>query len=61
MVPSCMLGAGIWGTYESNLRNLISPLGPKSDQHQLSPNSINRSVRVKVMRIVKLITEERTL
>ena len=38
----------------------INPLGPKSDQHQFSPN-ISRSSRVKVMRITKLITKGRML
>ena len=33
-----------------------NPLGPKSDQHQFSPNSISRSSSVKVMRIAKLIS-----
>ena len=36
-------------------------LGPKSDQHQFSPNNISRSSRVKVMRITKLITKGRIL
>ena len=40
---------------------LINPLGPKSDQHQFSPNNISRSSTVKVMRITQLITKERTL
>ena len=39
----------------------INPLGPKSDQHQFSPNIISRSSRVKVMRITKLITKGRML
>ena len=39
----------------------INPLGPKSDQHQFSPNNISRSSRVKVMRITKLITKGRML
>ena len=34
----------------------INPFGPKSDQHQFSPNNISRSSRVKVLRITKLIT-----
>ena len=34
------------GTTES-----INPLGPKSVQHQFSPNNISRSTRIKVMRI----------
>ena len=37
------------------------PLGPKSDQHQFSPNNISRSSREKVMRITKLITTGRML
>ena len=44
------------GTTES-----INPLGPKSVQHQFSPNNISRSTRVKVMRITKLITKGRML
>ena len=39
----------------------LNPLGPKSDQHQFSPNNISRSSRVKVMRITKLITKGRML
>ena len=39
----------------------INPFGPKSDQHQFSPNNISRSSRVKVMRITKLITKGKTL
>ena len=35
----------------------INTLGPKSDQHQFSPNNISRSTGVKVMRITKLITK----
>ena len=37
----------------------VNPLGPKSVQHQFSPNNISRSSRVKVMRITKLITKGR--
>ena len=40
---------------------LVNPLGPKSDQHQFSPNNIRRSSRVKFMRITKLITTGRML
>ena len=40
---------------------LVNPLGPKSDQHQFSPNNISRSSKVKVMRITKLITKGRML
>ena len=39
----------------------LNPLGPKSDQHQFSPNNISRSSRVKFMRITKLITKGRML
>ena len=39
----------------------INPLGPKSVQHQFSPNNISRSTRVKVMRINKLMTKGRIL
>ena len=41
--------------------NILNPLGPKSDQHQFSPNNISRSSRVKVMRITKFITKVRML
>ena len=41
--------------------NILNPLGPKSDQHQFSPNNISRSSRVKVMRITKFITKGRML
>ena len=47
MVPSCMLGAGIRGTYGSKLRNFINPLGPRVTNINFSPNSI-RSSRVTV-------------
>ena len=40
---------------------LFNPLGPKSVQHQFSPNNISRSTRVKVMRITKLMTKGRIL
>ena len=36
-----------------------NPLGPKSDQHHFSSNSISRSSRVKVMWMTKLITKRR--
>ena len=39
----------------------VNPLGPKSDQHQFSPNNISRSSRVKVMRITNLIIKGRIL
>ena len=39
----------------------LSPLGPKSDQQQFSPNIIGRSSRVKVMRISKMITKGKML
>ena len=41
--------------------NVFNPLGPKSVQHQFSPNNISRSTRVKVMRITKLMTKGRIL
>ena len=41
--------------------SFFTPLGPKSDQHQFSPNNISRSSRVKVMRIAKLIIKGRML
>ena len=47
VVPSCMLGSGIQGTYESKLRNFINPLGPRVTNINFSPNSI-RSSRVTV-------------
>ena len=34
----------------------LSPLSPKSDQHQFSPNNINTQLREKVMRIDEIIT-----
>ena len=40
---------------------LVNHFGPKSDQHQLSPNNITRSTRVKAIRITKLITKGRML
>ena len=40
---------------------LITPLGPKSDQHQYPPNNVSTSSRVNVMRITKLITKGRAL
>ena len=39
----------------------VNPLGPKSDQHQFSPNNSSRSSRVKVMRITKLSIKGRIL
>ena len=39
----------------------VKPYGPKSDQHQFSPNNISRSSREKVMRITKLIIKGRLL
>ena len=41
---------------ETSIYPQILP-GPKSDQHQFSPNNISRLLRVKVMRITKLITK----
>ena len=40
---------------------LVNPLGPKSDQHQFSPNNISRSSKIKVMGITKLMTKGRML
>ena len=40
-------------------RNYIKPLSLTSDQHQFSPNNINRQSRGRVMRINKIITEEK--
>ena len=34
----------------------MSPLSPKSDQHQFSPNNISTQSREKVRRINKMIT-----
>ena len=62
VVPSCMLGAGIRGTYGSKLRNFINPLGPRVTNINFSPNSIRSSrVTVTCMRIIKLLTEGSTL
>ena len=47
VVPSCMLGAGIRGTYGSKLRNFINTLGPRVTNINFSPNSI-RSSRVTI-------------
>ena len=46
VVPSCMLGAGIRGTYGSKLRNFINPLGPRVTNINFSPNSIRSRVTV---------------
>jgi len=35
---------------------VFNPLSPQSDEHLLSPNTINTSLRVKVMRINKMIS-----
>ena len=48
-------------TLSYDLEGLFNPLGPKSVQHQFSPNNISRSTRVKVMRITKLMTKGRIL
>ena len=48
------VGHHFFSVYSTNKYKL---LGPKSDQHQFSPNNIGRSSRVKVMRITKLITK----
>ena len=50
---------GPWGPFEAqpceyNVLHL-NPLGPKTDQHQFSPNNISRSSRVRIMRITKLM------
>ena len=37
--------------YQYNKNTFLNSLGPKSDQHQFSPNIVSRSLRVKVMRI----------
>ena len=34
----------------------IKPLGPKSHQHQISPNNVNTLLKEKFMRITKMIT-----
>ena len=39
----------------------VNNFGPKSDQHQFSPNNISRLSRVKIMRITKLMTKGRML
>ena len=56
-----MDGGGQFLKYLSKGPGPINPLGPKSVQHQFSPNNISRSTRVKVMRITKLITKGRML
>ena len=40
-----------------NLKSKVIPVGPKSDQHQFSPNNISRSSREKAMRINQLLRE----
>ena len=40
-----------------NLKSMVIPVGPKSDQHQFSPNKISRSSKKKVMRITQLLRE----
>ena len=50
-----------WNNTNKGTDFRFNPLGPKSDQHQFSPNNISRSSRVKVMRITKLITKGRML
>ena len=47
--------------YQYNKNTFLNSLGPKSDQHQFSPNNVSRSLRVKVMRITKFITKGRSL
>ena len=42
-------------------RASVNPLGPKSVQHQFSPNNISRTTRLKVLRITKLMTKARIL
>ena len=37
----------------------LNPLSPNSDQHQFSPKDIHRLSREMVMRINKMITEEK--
>ena len=39
-----------------NYSNTVNPLSPNGDQHQFSPNHIQRLSRDLVMRINKLIT-----
>ena len=43
-------------SFPSLLKKNINPLGPKSDQHQFSPNNINTQSKEKVMRIDEIIT-----
>ena len=46
-----------WGkSINTTEKSAFNPLGPKSVQHQFSPN-ISRSTRVKVVGITKLITK----
>ena len=51
----------LWCKCQSMFKAVLHPLGPKSDQHQFSPDNVSRSSRAKVMRITKLISKGRIL
>ena len=44
-----------------NILKLINPLSPDSNQHQFSPNNIHMLPREMIMRVDKMITEEKIL
>ena len=48
----CILGGGLQG---------VNPFSPNSDQHQFSPNNIHMLPKEMVMRVNKMITEEKIL
>ena len=43
----------------NRIGNLVNPLNPKGDQHQISPHTITPESHIKVMRIKETITNER--
>ena len=45
---------------QEKLNRDLNPSSPNDDQHQFSPNDIHTLSRDKVMRIIKIITKEKT-
>ena len=45
---------------QEKLNRDLNPSSPNGDQHQFSPNDIHTLSRDKVMRIIKIITKEKT-